>query len=147
MYCDIKDVKASTSMRIIQGRILVKSELSKTKYKTNYFWCLIADKKEKYTPQKTEPNQIKIMFWHPFANKFYPLLKKGQIYDFTGFAFKKSNPKYNDHSYQLVTTENSKVKRKDELNVLRKGMLCNERINEQSSCKLQVNIRHYFRAS
>ena len=70
-YCDIAVVNASiTPKMMIQGEVVVKSDLSLTKHDTEYFWCILSDKNNKYNLDKTEPNEIKIMFWHPFAVKF-----------------------------------------------------------------------------
>ena len=146
-YCDIADVNASINPKMmIQGKITVKSDLLLTKHNTEYFWCILSDKNNKYNVDETEPNEIKIMFWHPFAVKFYKLLERGKVYDFKGFNVKKTNRQYHEHSYQLTATEETMIKEKQMLNFTKKGILFNVKLNPLDA-KLQINIKNYFQPS
>ena len=146
VYQNISDIDDNTTKGIvIQGKVIVKSSLLKTKNSDDYFWCIISDKPKKHDLNKTEPNQIKIMVWHPFANTLYKTLRKGNVYDFEQISIKKTYRQYHAHSYQLAITKETKIKKKQSLNVIKNGMLCNVTSNN-SKAKLQVNIKHYFKA-
>ena len=144
-YCDICDINDKLEKNvIIQGKIIMKSSLLQTKQNTNYFWCIVTDKKKENEPRKTEPNEIKIMFWHPFSNTFYQKLKTGEIYDFNKINVRKTNRRYHNHSYQLTVTKKTTMKKKKHLNVMKKGILCNQALNHLDK-SVQINIKHYFK--
>ena len=145
IYCDISDITETINpSSIIQGKVIDKSIILKTKHNTPYFWCIIRDKHNKIDSNKSEPNEIKIMFWHPFAKAAFETMKKGNVYDFRKMSIKKTCRQYHPHSYQLTMTKETTMKRKQTLNVFKNGILCNDDANNLTT-KFQVNIKHYFK--
>ena len=129
---------------IIQGRVLIKSKMLVTKHNTQYFWCIISDKKEKQSANKKQPNQIKIMCWYPFSIMFYEKIKQGKIYDFKEMSVQETKKSYHEHSYQLIVTKNTNIQQKKTLTLVKNGILCNEP-TKFSNNKIQINIKHYFK--
>ena len=140
--CDINDKVKDND--IIQGKIIRKSNLFETKQKTHYFWCIITDKEDEIQHKKKEPNQIKIMFWHPYSNVFHQTLKIGKIYDFNKIHVRKTNRRYHNHSYQLTVGRKTTIKNKKFLTIMKNGVLCNQSSNKLDK-NLQINIKHYFK--
>lgn len=149
-FCDISNITTKTNKNtIIQGKVIAKSDLLLTRYKTPYFWCIIKDKYEnqqKETNKAKEPNEIKIMFWEPFGQQLFTKIIKSRIYDFKGLKIKNSNKQYHKHSHQLAWTKNSEFKEKEHLNVVKKGFLCNQKLKKSNSLT-QINIKHFFKQS
>ena len=143
-YCDICEInKKYNATKMIQGKVISKSNLLMTKHETQYFWCLVRDKQQKWSKNASEPNEIKIMFWHPFGVEFFDTIITGKVYDFKNLTVKKTCQKYHIHTHQLTASKNTAIKRKQCLHLFKKGILCNENTN-QSERKLQISIKHYF---
>lgn len=149
-YCDICNLNNTTKPNaVIQGRVIIKSNLLQTRYKTAYFWCIIKDlagnsKINETKETQKEPSEVKIMFWDPFGKTMFEKIKTGKVYDFAGLKITKPSKKYHKHSYQLTMTKNTVIKEKQHLNITKKGYLCNQK-TKNSDSKLQINLNHYFR--
>ena len=144
-FFNICDIKPLNNVKLsVQGKVVQKSTLLQTKHGTKYFWCSVSDNKQKQNKNDTNPNQIKIMFWHPFCQKFYKKINQGKIYDFNKLTVKETKRKYHQHSCQLTATKQTNIQQKKTLTFIKNGILCNEQTN-LSSNKLQINIKHYFK--
>ena len=146
-FCRIRHLSENTNTQtVIQGKVINKSEMLVTKHGSSYFWCIIQDEQNKFEPGAKEPNEIKIMFWHPYSKRFYAQIKERKIYDFKNMKLKKPKRRYHSHSHQLTVTQNTTIKEKQQLLVLKNGFLCNQKNKEEDS-QLQINIQHYFKPS
>ena len=144
-FLNICDVKQMNNVKCsVQGKVLQKSNVLQTKHETKYFWCLVSDETQTQNKNDTDPNQIKIMFWHPFCLKFYKKINLGKIYDFNQLIVKETKKKYHQHSCQLNATKETNIQQKKTLTFIKNGILCNKQTN-LSSNKLQINIKHYFK--